>query len=109
MKNLNKRKGVVYCLIDPFDNQVRYVGFTVSKLRVRIAQHRYIAKKQLNRTAYSINWYRNCLDKGKEPLVKVLETDIPKDLWKEREDYWISNFDNLTNQREGGCGIVIDR
>lgn len=106
MKN---KKGLVYCLKDPFTNEVRYIGFTSNKMSRRFSQHKYTALKQLHRTSHSINWFRSCIRKGKLPTWEILEQDILLNNWAEREDYWMSQYSNLTNQREGGCGVIIDR
>lgn len=101
-----KNPGKVYCLKDPFTLEVRYVGFTKQTLNERLSKHRHTAKKQLDKTCYQINWFRKCLRLGKEPLIVLLENNIPIKDWAIKEQYWMDQFDNLTNQAKGGCGIV---
>ena len=102
------KKGLIYCLKDPFTDEVRYVGFTTTTLKNRFSQHKYEALKR-NVFSHKNNWFRACVEKGELPKIELLEDNILSEFWKEKEDYYIAKYDNLTNQREGGCGIVVDR
>jgi len=102
------KTGLIYCLRDPFTNEVRYVGFTSTTMKNRFSQHKHDAlKKQAN--TYKDNWFRKCVANGMLPIIELLEDDIPIDKWEEKESYYIAEYDNLTNQRGGGAGIIVDR
>ena len=102
------KKGLIYCLKDPFTDEIRYVGFTCTSINNRFSQHKYEALKK-NVFSHKNNWFRECFEKGLLPKIELLEDNIPFELWEEKENYYINQYNNLTNQRKGGCGIVIDR
>ena len=92
----------IYCLKCPTTKRVRYVGVTVSDLRVRLSQHVHDAKKGGTHKRYWINSLSN------RPIIELIET-CNKDNWEEKERFWIAHFNNLTNTREGGAGIVLSK
>lgn len=103
-----KNKGKIYALVDPFTDKVRYIGFTRTTINNRLSGHKHDSLKR-NCNTKKAKWFRKCNLKGKLPYIILLEDNIPENLWKEKEDYYISQYSNLTNQREGGCGIILDR
>lgn len=102
------KTGKIYCLIDPFNYEIRYVGFTTNTLKNRFSSHKYEALKRKANT-YKDKWFRNCNQKGKLPIISLLEDNIPYDKWEEKENYYISKYDNLTNINPGGSGIIVNR
>jgi hypothetical protein len=91
----------IYVLIDPRDNQIRYVGQTKSPPATRLCHHICLAKKGCQ--YYSARWIRELLRHDLKPLVQLIEvTDRPD----EREAYWIvyyrSQGARLTNYAAGG-------
>lgn len=101
------KQGKIYCLKDPFNLEVRYIGFTRNSLNVRFSQHKHeaLVKNSLSRC---YNWFRLCSNKGKLPIIELLEENIPVENWTDRESFWINTHKNLTNQKEGGCGIHLN-
>lgn len=95
----------IYKLIDPITNNVRYIGVTTNSLKNRLYQHKYNSKKL---KTHSAKWINSLLKKGIEPLIELIEV-CNSDNWQEREKYWISFYNNLTNHHEGGKGVVINR
>lgn len=96
-------KGVIYGIIDPITNQIRYVGQTIN-LTKRKSAHIRMAIKTNNNT-YVYNWLRTLLAKGYKPEFFVLEICKVQDL-DSLEIFYINYFkmlgSNLTNSVEGG-------
>jgi hypothetical protein len=94
----------IYCLVDPRDNQVRYIGKS-NNPKQRLKNHCNPARY---RPTYKFNWI-NLLRKLnlKPELFIVDEVDI--DEWKFWEQYWIEQFTswgfNLVNYCKGGEGL----
>lgn len=84
----------IYTLSDPTTNEVRYVGKTIN-IKRRYKQHLYD-----KRTTHKCNWVQSLRKEGLKPILTIIETC--NDNWQEREIYWISQYDNLTNFSDGG-------
>lgn len=84
--------GVIYALCDPETREVRYVGQTKHRPESRMLGH--LASARYSRTMKAARWIRSlpC-----EPLVRILEHDVPHDRLTEREHVWIGRFANLVN------------
>lgn len=102
IENLENRKFKIYCLKCPVTLQIRYIGVTVNTLSTRLSQHIFDAKKG---GTYKRNWIASL---SKKPVIELIE-ECNYSNWEEREKYWISYYDNLTNTKEGGVGIVLNR
>lgn len=90
----------IYKLIDPRNNEVRYIGKTIN-IKRRYKQHLYDKRK-----SHKSSWVQSLRNEKLKPILELLETcDI--DNWKERENYWIKQFNNLTNLKEGGGSDYI--
>lgn len=87
----------IYTLSDPNTNEVRYVGKTINTKR-RYKQHLY-DKRQ---TSHKHSWIISLKKIGLKPIMKIIEEC--NDNWEEREIYWISKYNNLTNHKLGGNG-----
>lgn len=98
---------VVYALIDPQNDFVRYVGKTTnSRLGKRFYEHCSQLKSRNHRT----NWIRKLLRLGHKPKIETLE-EYPT--WieaKNAEIFYISYFKylgfDLVNETEGGEGCL---
>jgi len=90
----------IYCLKDPRDLSVRYVGKTVD-LERRYCDH--MRNNDPNKAKR--DWIQELKRAGKEPIMSVLELCNPED-WPEREKFWISYGIKagwgLTNIASGG-------
>lgn len=75
-------KSYIYCLIDPFTNQVRYIGQTVEP-EVRLKSHVWYAKNK--RRHRKDMWIWSVLQKGGYPIMDLLyESEIEKvNFWEE--------------------------
>lgn len=91
----------IYCLIDPRDQLVHYVGKT-SRLKRRLQEH--VRDFENNR---KFAWITNMKEEGHVPIMDVLETTTIEecDFW---EVHWMNLLKSwnmpLTNMTEGGDG-----
>lgn len=102
-----RKKFEVYALLDPENQEVRYVGITSSGIKARYAQHKNASLK-LQKGTRVCKWFKSIFDKGLTPELKLLE-ECDESNWEEREIHWINQYKNLTNQLPGGKGVFIDR
>ena len=92
-------KVYIYALKDPLTKEIRYVGKTVN-MKNRLRNHIYKAKKG---KTHRDNWIKKLLSQNLLPE-KVLIVVCCEFNWAEKERYWISQYDNLTNHALGGEG-----
>lgn len=90
----------IYGLVDPRNNEIRYVGKTKNTLNVRLSRH--INDKPKHNT-YKHNWICSLKKENIKPIIIELET-CNESNWIERERYWIKQYSNLTNLTAGGEG-----
>jgi group I intron endonuclease len=90
----------IYKLIDPRNNEVRYVGKTIN-IKRRYKQHLYD-----KRASHKSSWVQSLRTHKLKPVLEILEICNDNN-WKEREVYWIGQFNNLTNLKEGGGSDYI--
>jgi len=98
----------IYSLKDPNNFEVRYVGKTKFSLDERLRQHLSDAKKIINKSGTRKNnkrysWIISLLKYDELPIIELIEK-VDYSIWKEREKFWISQFNNLTNMTKGGDG-----
>lgn len=98
-------KTFIYILLDPRDNQVKYVGKTINPQR-RYSQHRYEAT---HTKSYKNNWFLSLLLIGIDPQMVVID-ECDKDEWEFFEQWYIDVFKawgfKLTNLTNGGKGVA---
>ena len=92
----------IYKLIDPITHEVRYVGKTEKSLKHRLSMHVTTSIKNKNKT-HKEAWITKLYSLGKRPTIEIIE-EVPFEIWEEKEIYWISQFENLTNLCLGGIG-----
>lgn len=102
-----KRIYRIYVLRHPVSKEVRYVGATVGQLNVRLSQHKHASFTKKVDT-HVAKWFRSLKKDNLLPIIELVET-CTKSNWEDREKYWIKQHQNLTNIRDGGQGIVVDR
>jgi hypothetical protein len=92
----------IYILIDPRNNEIRYVGKTTN---IYVRFHNHIAPSKLNDDSHKSKWIKKILSEGIIPLIQVLEI-TNEFCWKEKEKYWIKYYRDLgcdlTNISDGG-------
>lgn len=98
-------KVTIYGLVDPRDNQVRYIGKTVH-LEIRLAEHIKDAKKEVK--TYKHDWIRSLLKIDLVPSVVILDIADSGE-WQEAEKKVIAHYlklgARLTNLTDGGDGL----
>lgn len=92
----------IYKLIDPISLEVRYVGKTEKTLKHRLSMHVTTSIKNKNKT-HKEAWITGLYSLGVRPLIELIE-EVAFEDWQEREIYWITQFENLTNTCSGGIG-----
>lgn len=98
------RKVKIYGLFHPITDELRYIGKTVKSLNQRLSNHIYNAKVTQHNKHLS-NWILKILYEGNKPIIKCLE-ECDEQVWKEREQFWISTNNNLINLTKGGDGSL---
>lgn len=111
-----KKMFIIYGLYDPTNNLLKYIGKTVSPLRVRLNGHIYKARSGRSKSVASL-WILQLLNEEKRPIIRPIEIVYDETIdWKERETFWIYKFANygirLLNTIDGGNGshyrVVFD-
>lgn len=97
------RPTTIYAVVDPRSSEVRYVGKTVSTIKLRLSQHLSSKAK-----SHCGNWFRKMKHEGITPEMLVLETVPPNGEWADAEIFWIANLKfmgaDLVNASIGGEG-----
>jgi len=98
---------VIYGLVDPRDQQLRYVGKTIVSLSARFDAHLNTARYKKRKTR-TVNWLRGLLAIGLKP--EIFEIERVSSGWIETEQFWIAYFRfigcRLTNHTDGGEGLT---
>lgn len=94
----------IYCLKNPETLEIRYIGVTTQKyISIRLSQHWKASKYNIQTRV--CKWIRHI---NQKPIIELIEV-CDENNWEEREKYWISYYDNLTNILPGGKGVVVNR
>ena len=83
---------LIYGLLDPRNNSLRYIGKTHKRREWRLAEHIEHAKDNDQRPVY--NWVRELLDSGIEPYIFIWRRIPPEHDWREAEKQAISFWSN---------------
>ena len=94
----------IYVLIDPRDNEIRYVGKTTQRwLSDRLSGHRSSARR--GDSSWRSRWIAKLLRCGYDPRIILLQ-EVPTTDWQSAETYWITYLRSigcrLTNGTDGG-------
>jgi len=99
-------KTSIYCLSDPRDGRVRYIGKSINPAN-RLTQHRCARRR-----GYVNNWLKSLRLEGIEPVMDIIEeieSENDSD-WVRAERFWIVTLRflgcNLTNLTDGGDGLA---
>lgn len=96
----------IYILIDPRNQQIRYVGKT-NNPDERFKNH---MNRGHNKLSHKRNWIESLKKLGLKPIMQIIDI-VLIDEWIFWEKYWISQFKswgfNLVNHTEGGDGCTF--
>lgn len=94
----------IYCLIDPRNGKVRYIG-KANEPKKRLKDHCNPARYK---ATHKFNWIKQLRELGLKPYLRILEKVLIKD-WKIREKHWIRYFIkkgfDLVNYTKGADGL----
>ena len=95
----------IYALIDPRNNEVRYIGKTIHPKK-RLSHHISECKRN-NVLHYRSNWIKKLLSLDMKPLLKILKICSLSE-FEEYEKYYIKFYkgSRLTNSDETGQGNI---
>lgn len=95
----------IYALLDPQDNEPRYIGKMRKGIDNRLRQH-----ASTRRAVRSSHWIHNVMCAGYMPEAVELEAGLSETEWPEAEQFWIAYFKSLgadlTNHTKGGHDVV---
>lgn len=76
----------VYVLIDPLDQQIKYVGSTVGRLSGKLATHLHDSKRQKHPVA---KWIQSLLAAEAKPIIESLEYHCNESELRKSEEFFI--------------------
>jgi hypothetical protein len=114
MENLTCEVAYIYGLVDPRNDEIRYIGKTINP-HSRLESH-LIESKDINKKNYRVNWLRKLTSIGLHPKITFLRT-CPSHEYEKYETEYIKIYscNRLTNSDETGQGSknrkkeVLDR
>src|SRR5579859_3031101 len=77
----------IYALIDPRNNEVRYIGKTCLALETRIQNHIV----QMDNDEKSL-WIQELRTIQKQPIIQAIEENLTREQADQKEIYWINYF-----------------
>jgi hypothetical protein len=94
----------IYGLKDPRTKEIRYVGKSDNPEK-RLQRH---LKNAITPKTHCYCWINSLLKLDLLPELVILE-EVSVEEWGVKEDYWINQYLNLTNQLDGGkfCPMLI--
>lgn len=96
---------ILYCLIDPNTNKIRYIGYTTKTLEHRLKSH-IASSKSNDKNTHRGKWITKLSKENKIPIIKEL-VKVPFEKRKLLEIELIKHykqFCKLTNGTKGGDG-----
>ena len=85
---------LIYGLLDPTTNELRYIGKTHKRRELRLQEH--IERARNGEKTYVYNWIRRMLSKSQTPHIFVLERVPGASSWEEAERRHIQFWDSLS-------------
>lgn len=96
----------IYVLIDPRNNDIRYVGKT-NNITKRLVKH--VCESKISTKSHKKAWINQLLKLGLKPIIEVVDV-ISTDEWEFWEQHYISLYKSwgfkLTNLTKGGGGVI---
>lgn len=100
---------LIYGLIDPRTNSLRYIGQTTQPLKVRFAHH--IKPCEVKKITHKCQWIKGLLKEGLKPEIFVIEEVAAYEDLNEAEIFYMDYFRflgfDLVNGTPGGRGAAL--
>lgn len=100
--------GFIYGLADPRTLEIRYVGRTINDPWGR--RYTHVQHARQGKVGHKSSWIRALEADGVEPLLVIIEQDVPEADITDRERYWVMAGNSwgwrLTNATIGGEGSL---
>lgn len=101
------RTNIIYALVDPITNEIRYIGKSTIGL---VRPKRHAEPHSLKKCNHKNNWIKTLIKQNLMYKIQILEDNINLSELNSKEQYWISYYKkenkNLTNLTEGGEGTI---
>ena len=101
---LEKSYGVIYAMVMPFTNEVKYIGQTTNGVK-RLTNH--FSASPLRNKSIKNSWIKSIMSKGIKPLVYIIDWAASQNELDAKEVLHINTLKNvftLVNDKEGGNG-----
>ena len=102
---------LIYALVDPRDDEVRYIGRSSNGLRRPQA---HLVPSARRTKSHKIHWINSLAEDGLLPRIEVLENFEEEKELNDAERFWIAQgkglgwrLTNATKGGEGGLGIIM--
>src|SRR4051812_37966689 len=95
---MQEKRYLIYGLIDPDSQELRYIGQTIHGL-LRPVSH-WMNKRQRTSGDYCHCWVRNVLSRGKIPEILIIEESENSSQLDKSEEFWIEYFRSI------GCPLT---
>lgn len=93
-------KSYIYCLKDPTDFSLKYVGKSNNPYK---RYYGHIGDVKKGYKTKKCNWIRKLLKNNLRPILEILE-ECGLDNWEQREIFWIEKLKPFCNHKRGGGG-----
>jgi hypothetical protein len=109
------KEWVIYGLVDPRSNELRYIGKSCvphDRLTIHLKEARYAREaRSANKVFRRHNWINSLLSAGVSPQLEILEHEAEgRGSWQAAERAWIKFFRDcgvdLVNGTDGGDGVT---
>ena len=96
-----ERKVYIYGLYEiGKEDEIRYVGKS-NNPKSRIYSHMSSSRNHKSKPTHKECWINNVINNGGKIWFKIIE-EVNIENWSDKEIYWISKYNNLTNTSPGG-------
>jgi len=107
---MRNKKLLIYGLVDPFKNEIRYIGKSSTGLSRPKSHFREEIYNDKEKGTYCHNWVKKCINLGSKPNIIILNYCLDTEELNQMEKFWIWYLKDilsykLTNLTLGGDGL----